>query len=182
MTNGDASTAPALQTERLTLRGHTPADFDDCAAMWGDPLVTRHIGGRPSTPEETWARILRYGGLWALLGYGYWVARERTTGRFVGEAGLADFRRAMTPPLDGAPEVGWALASWAHGRGFATEMVGAALAWADGHLDAPRTVCIISPGNTASIRVAQKCGFRELLRTNYKDEPTILCERPRAIG
>ncbi|HEY0776819.1 MAG TPA: GNAT family N-acetyltransferase, partial [Gemmatirosa sp.] len=126
-----APTIPALDTARLTLRGHVPADVAECAAMWADPLVTRHIGGRPSSEEEVWARVLRYAGLWALLGFGYWVVRERASGRFVGEVGLADFRRDVTPPLGGAPEVGWVLAPWAHGRGFATEAVRAALAWAD---------------------------------------------------
>jgi RimJ/RimL family protein N-acetyltransferase len=171
-------TAPIIETARLVLRPHTAADFRDCAAMWADPLVTRHIGGRPSTAEETWARLLRYAGLWTLLGLGYWAIRERDTGRFVGEAGFADFRRELTPSLEGAPEAGWALAAWAHGRGFATEAVGAVVAWGDAHLAAPRTVCMIAPTNAASVRVAEKCGFREWVRTAYKDAPTVLFERP----
>jgi RimJ/RimL family protein N-acetyltransferase len=67
--------------------------------------------------------VLRYAGLWTLVGLGYWVARDRATGRFVGEGGLADFRRDLTPALGNAPEVGWVLAPWAHGRGLATEAV-----------------------------------------------------------
>lgn len=179
MQTATASTIPVLQTERLTLRGHTPADYDECAAMWADPRVTRYIGGRPSTGEETWARVLRYAGLWVLLGYGYWVVRERDSGRLVGEVGLADFRREVTPSLEGAPEAGWVLAPWAHGRGFATEAVRAAVAWADAHLDAPRTVCLIAPENAASIHVARKCGFREHARAVYKGEESIICERLR---
>jgi RimJ/RimL family protein N-acetyltransferase len=179
MPDATLQTAPALDTERLTLRGHTLADFDECAAMWADPLVTRYIGGRPSTGEEVWARVLRYAGLWALLGYGYWVVRERESGRFVGEVGFADFRREVTPSLEGAPEAGWVLAPWSHGRGFATEAVRALVSWGDAHLAASRTVCLIAPENTASIRVAEKCGFREHARATYKGEDTILCERPR---
>jgi RimJ/RimL family protein N-acetyltransferase len=92
--------------------------------------------------------------------------------------GFADFRREITPPLD-APEAGWVLAPWAHGRGYATEAVRAALAWGDAHLAAPRTVCMIAPENAASIRVAEKCGYRELARTSFKDEDTLLFARPR---
>lgn len=161
------------------MRGHTLADFEDCAAMWADPQVTRYVGGRPFTGEESWARVLRYGGLWPLLGYGYWAVRERDTGRYVGDVGLADFHRDMAPSLDGAPEAGWVLATWSHGRGFATEAVRAALAWADANVDAPRTVCIIDPPNTASLQVAAKCGFRERGRGTYKDGELIICERPR---
>lgn len=173
------TSAPTIETARLTLRAHTLADIDDCVAMWADPDVTRQIGGRPSTAEETWARLLRNVGLWPLLGFGYWVIRERGTGRFVGEAGLADFRRDITPSLAGAPEAGWALATWAHGQGFATEAVAAVLAWADANLPAPRTVCMITPVNAASIRVAEKCGYREFARTTYKDTDVHLYERPR---
>ena len=83
------ATIPAVDTARLTLRGHRIEDFDECAAMWGDPEVTRHIGGRPFTEEEVWTRLLRYVGHWSLLGFGYWVIREKATHRFVGEAGFA---------------------------------------------------------------------------------------------
>ncbi|HYR09446.1 MAG TPA: GNAT family N-acetyltransferase [Longimicrobium sp.] len=172
-------TAPVIETGRLVLRGHTLADFPESAAMWADPLVTRHIGGRPFTEEESWGRVLRYGGLWALLGYGYWVVRERESGRFVGEVGLAEFRREVTPSLDGAPEAGWVLAPWAHGRGYATEAVRAALSWADANLAAPGTACLIAPENAASIHVARKCGFRERTRGTYKGEETLILERPR---
>ena len=147
--------------------------------MWADPVVTRHIGGKPSTREESWSRLLRYGGLWPLLGFGYWVIEEKGSGRFAGEAGFADFKRALEPSFGDAPEAGWALAAWAQGKGFATEAVQAALAWADADLSAPRTVCMINPGNMASISVAQKCGYREFARATFRDSPTVLFERHR---
>jgi len=175
--HGRASTAPALDTARLTLRAHTAADFDDVLAMWSDAAVTRHVGGRPATEEEAWARVLRYAGLWPLLGFGYWVVRERASGRFVGEVGLADFRRDLSPPLGDAPEAGWVLATWAHGRGFATEAVTAALAWADAALPSRRRVCIIAPENAPSIRVAERCGFRERARASYRGAETLVFER-----
>ncbi|HEX8394942.1 MAG TPA: GNAT family N-acetyltransferase [Longimicrobium sp.] len=179
MTIDTSATIPVLHTARLTLRGHTLADFDESRALWADPLVTRYIGGRPFTAEEVWARLLRYAGLWALLGYGYWVVRETATGRFVGEAGLADFHRDITPSIGGAPEAGWVLAPWAHGQGFATEVVGAVLRWSDAHLPAQRTVCLIDPGNLASVRVAEKCGFRQTARGVYKEQETLILHRPR---
>ena len=185
-----AASFPALDTTRLTLRTHTAADFADSTAMWADPAVTRHIGGRPSTAEETWARVLRYAGHWTLLGFGYWAVRERGTGRFVGEVGLADYRREMTPALD-APEVGWVLAPWAHGRGLATESVEAALAWADaqaGSSSAPpalatgRTACAIAPENVASVRVAEKCGFRRTGSATYRGAALAVLTRHATAG
>lgn len=179
MQSATATAIPVLQTERLVLRGHSPADFDDCAAMWADPRVVRHIGGRPFSGEEVWALVLRYAGLWTLLGYGYWVVRERGSGEFVGEVGFADFRREVAPPLGELPEAGWIMAARAQGRGFATEAVTAALRWADAHLAAPGTICMIDLGNAASIRVAAKLGYRERGRALYKGEETMVYERPR---
>jgi RimJ/RimL family protein N-acetyltransferase len=169
--------APSLETARLTFRGHTVADFDDCAALWSDPIVTRHIGGRPSTREDAWSRLLRYAGHWTLLGFGYWVVREKSSGRFVGEVGFADFQRDISPPFDGAPEAGWVLAPHAHGRGLATEAVQGCAAWLEQRFAPVRTVCIINPDNRASIRVAEKCGYAEFHRTTYKGGPAILFER-----
>ena len=123
-------------------------------------------------------RFLRHAGLWSLLGYGYWAVTERETGRYVGDVGLADFRREIVPPLD-APEVGWALAARAHGRGFATEAVRATLAWSDANLADGRTVCLIDPENAASVRVAEKCGFRPSGRAVYKQNESLVFHRQR---
>jgi hypothetical protein len=38
---------------------------------------------------------------------------------------------------------------------------------------------MIAPNNAASFRVAEKCGFVELLRTDYHGEPTVLLARER---
>lgn len=168
---------PVLTTERLTLRGHRREDFEASAAMWGDEGVTRFIGGKPFTPEDVWSRLMRYIGHWDLLGFGYWVIEETATGAFLGELGFADFHRAIEPPFEGAPEIGWALAPSAQGKGYASEALKAATAWGDAHFGRVRTVCMISPENTPSVRVAEKAGYREYARTTYKGAPTVLYER-----
>ena len=168
---------PALTTARLVLRGHTPADLAASAAMWADPTVVRHIGGKPSSLEEAWSRLLRYGGLWSLLGYGYWLVEERGSGAFVGEVGFADFRRELEPGFAGASEAGWVLTAAARGRGFAGEAMAEALRWAEAHLPSRRTVCMIAPENTASLRLARACGYAEYARATYRGSPTLLLER-----
>jgi len=174
---------PAIDTERLTLRGHRCEDFGDSASMWGDPEVTRYIGGKPLTDEEVWSRLLRHIGHWSLLGFGYWVVREKDSGRFVGEVGFADLKRAIDPPFDGAPEIGWVLAPWSHGRGYATESARAVIDWGAQHFAPARTVCLIDTDHVRSIRVAEKCGYREFARTTYKGKPVILFEsRVRGWG
>jgi RimJ/RimL family protein N-acetyltransferase len=176
-------TAPsALDTERLTMRRPRREDFEEALAMWADPTVVRYISGKPATREEMWARLLRYVGHWELLGYGFWVVRDKSTGRFVGEVGLAHFQRDIQPPLGDAKEAGWVLSPWAHGKGFATEAVRAALRWAEDAFGPERVVCLIHPDNEASLRVAHTCGFREFARGTYKGEPTRLLERLPSPG
>lgn len=168
----------SLHTPRLLLRPHRADDLDDYAAMWGDLRVVRYIGGRPSSRQESWARLLRQAGHWHLLGFGYWVLATRDTGKLVGEAGFANFERDIDPPLGDAPEAGWVLASWAHGRGYATEAMRAILAWGDDRFRGRRAVAIIDPANTASLHVADKCGFTETHRTTYMGDPTVVLDRP----
>jgi RimJ/RimL family protein N-acetyltransferase len=165
---------PTIETARLKLRGHRLDDFIACAAMWADPAVTLHIGGKPFTEEESWTRLLRYVGHWAMLGFGYWVVEEKATGGFAGEIGFADYKRDLEPSLKDVPEIGWALAAQAQGRGYATEAARAVIAWGDAHLGSSRTACIIHPENLPSIRVAEKCGYRESLRTTYRGQPTTV--------
>jgi RimJ/RimL family protein N-acetyltransferase len=168
---------PVLETERLTLRGHRLDDFPACAAMWADPAVSRQLGRQPFTEEESWTRLLRYVGHWSLLGFGYWVVEEKASGKFAGEVGFADYKREMQSPVKELPEIGWVLPTWAHGRGYATEAARAVLRWGDEHFSPPRTTCIISPDNLPSIRVAEKCGYRDLQLSSYKGQPTIVFVR-----
>lgn len=167
---------PRLETARLLLHRHRPEDFDASALMWKDPRVTRFIGGKPSTDEDCWMRRLRTVGHWEVLGFGYLAVREKSSGRFLGEVGLADFHRAIVPPFDGAPEVGWAFTPDAHGKGYATEAVQALIDWGGERLGSKRFVCMIDPTNAASFRVAEKCGFREYARSEYHGSPTVLLE------
>lgn len=167
---------PVVVTERLRLRGHRIEDFAACSDIWGDPEVVRYIMGKPLSPEDVWARILRYVGHWALLGYGFWAVEEKATGQMIGDLGMAEFKRDVIRGFDGVPELGWVLASRAQGKGYATEAVRAAVAWGQANLGTSRMVCLIHPDNVASIRVAEKCGFREIERIQYKDQPTVFFE------
>ena len=171
--NGDV---PVIETPRLRLRAYRREDFADCAAMWADPLVTRYVGGKPLSEEDTWMRMLRCVGHWAWQGFGYWIVEEKATGKFAGEMGFSDWKREIQPSLRGVPELGWVFAARVHGMGYATEAVRAAITWGEANTrsDQPalgKTVCLIHPDHARSIRVAEKCGFKEILRTTYKDEP-----------
>ncbi|PUE39460.1 GNAT family N-acetyltransferase [Limnohabitans sp. Bal53] len=174
--------APTIETERLILRAHRLGDFPALAAMWGDPVVARFISGQPSTREDCWARLLRYAGHWELLGFGYWAVQRKDGAQLIGDVGFANWERNISPPLEGLPEGGWVFSTEAHGRGMATEAVNAALAWMDEKFGAKTTACIIDPGNAASIRVAQKAGYQEYCRSEFKGSQVIQFRRQGACG
>jgi RimJ/RimL family protein N-acetyltransferase len=161
---------PVLETPRLRLRGHRLDDFERSFALWGDPQVVRYISGRPATREEVWARLLRYAGHWLWMKYGFWLVEEKATGAFVGEVGYAEQMREITPSLIGMPEMGWVLLPVFQGRGYAFEAVRAGQEWFANNFPAKRTCCIIDAANSPSIRLADKCGFREWQRTTYHSD------------
>jgi RimJ/RimL family protein N-acetyltransferase len=168
---------PILATPRLRLRAHTTADFDAYCTLWNDPDVIRYTSMKPSTPEETWSRLIRHAGHWSMLGFGSWLVEERSTGDLVGEVGIFDYHRNLDPPLK-MPEIGWILSPAKHGHGYATEAATAMLAWAHDRFQATEITCIIHPDNTPSLKVAAKCGFTEYARFTYRDAPIVLLQRP----
>jgi len=174
---GAGALVPVLETDRLILRAHRADDYADCLAICADPVVVRHLGGRPFSGEEVWRRLLSYVGMWQLLGYGYWAVEEKESGSYIGHIGYTDFKRDIQPSLQGMLEFGWILASHAHGKGYASEAVAAMTAWSQTHFPDRRVVCIISPENLPSIRVAEKAGFRQWQQSVYHDSPTLIFTR-----
>jgi RimJ/RimL family protein N-acetyltransferase len=168
---------PEIETARLRLRGFREADLDAQAAILGDPEVTRHLGGSAFSREDSWRRMLAAPGLWALLGYGYWAVERREDGAFLGQVGFADFKRDMTPSIEGLPEMGWIFGPHAQGQGYAAEAVAAGLDWADAVLQAPEITAIIDPANARSIRLAERSGFAEREEAVYRGEPILLFRR-----
>ncbi len=111
---------PVIETERLRLRAPVMEDFEAYAAMWADSRVTEFIGGKPRSRNESWLRFTGIGGMWSLLGIGYWIFADRHSDALVGVGGLAYFERGV-PELNGVPEAGWAIAPDRWGGGMVTE-------------------------------------------------------------
>ena len=172
-----AVSVPEIDTERLLLRAHRADDHAGCIAIWSDPQVTGFIGGTPFGAEDIWKRLLQYAGMWSLCGCGSWAVVEKASGRYIGDVGFFDLRREIEPSLQGMLEMGWVLAADAQGKGYASEAVAAACAWGIAHGSGRRMVCIISPENQPSLRVAEKAGFKVWQRTTYHDAPILVLSR-----
>jgi RimJ/RimL family protein N-acetyltransferase len=169
-----------LTTERLILTPVAVTDFDDLKAIWSDEGFTRAITGRALGGEEVWFRLLRDLGHWQAMGRGNWSMRLRDTGAYVGSVGVLNYLRDLDPPFD-APELGWGVGTAFQGQGLAREGLEAALAWADTEMKAPRTVCMISPDNAPSLKLAERVGYRPYADGFYKDHIVHLLERPSPV-
>jgi RimJ/RimL family protein N-acetyltransferase len=145
-----------LETKRLLFRHLVPGDLDDLYALYCDPDVVRHIPDAPRTYDEAREELE-----WHQHGHpkhpelGLWATIHKATGLFIGRCGLLPWT------LDGRFEVEVAyLVAKAHwGQGLGTEAAQAILTYAFEHLGLPRLVCLIEPGNIASVRVAEKIGM-----------------------
>jgi RimJ/RimL family protein N-acetyltransferase len=173
------TTAPTVTTARLTLRAHTRADYDRMHAMWTHPKVYEFISGKPSSPQDTWFRLMRHLGHWTLLGFGGWAVCETNSGQCIGDVGLADYKRGLHVDFDGVPEAGWVLMPEAFGRGYATEAMQACLNWYGQTFGPTRMVCMISKDHNASIGVARKLGFQAFAAID-SNGPVQLFERRAA--
>ena len=168
-----------IETDRLSLRPVELGDFDKLTALWRNTDFTRYIVGRALTDEEIWFRLLRDLGHWNALGIGNWSVHNREDGAYVGSVGILNYRRAVQPSMED-PELGWGVNPAYQGQGMAREALRAVLQWADANLSAHRTICMIGPDNTPSIRLANAVGYRPWVQTEYGGKSVILYERARA--
>ena len=169
-----------LFTSRLHLRPFTAADRDAIHAIYTDPEVMRHVGhGAHRTIAETVAALRTYAEVLADRGYSFVAVTERVGGALVGDAGLH--------PLGGRGpdiELGYTLARWAWGRGYATELGTALVEHAFGQLGAERVVAQVEPANRASRHVLEKLGMTQRgERTAYgRPHLVYVIERPGRPG
>jgi RimJ/RimL family protein N-acetyltransferase len=169
---------PVIETARLRLREAREADLEPQGTIFRMEEVVRHLGGNPHSREETWRRMLAARGAWEMFGYGYWIVERLEDGAYLGTVGFADYKRDMIPSIEGLPEMGWIFAPHAQGKGYASEAVRAALAWANEALGSRELVAIIASENAPSIRLAEKCGFSVRQEALYNGEPILIVRRP----
>jgi RimJ/RimL family protein N-acetyltransferase/GrpB-like predicted nucleotidyltransferase (UPF0157 family) len=158
-----------LETPRLLLSRPGDADLADLTALHTDPRVMATLGGL-RTPEELAAMHRRLFASWERDGFGWWVARHRPDGRFVGRGGL---RRVQVGGSDEV-EVGYGLVAAFWGRGLATELARESVRVGFQVLRLPELVSFTLPTNARSRRVMEKAGFRYERDIEHAGLPHVL--------
>jgi RimJ/RimL family protein N-acetyltransferase len=146
--------ADPVRTARLVLTPVGPGDVDDLALLYGDPMVAYWTGPWTPVAVEEWAATMAT--RWATDGAGKWMARDRSDGSLVGRGGFTRI------DLDGEAvlELGWVVRDARTGRGYATELGRAALAWAAAHHPDLPIVAFTEVHNRASRAVMERLGMR----------------------
>ena len=155
-----------IETERLLLRPLTMEDLDEFVAVHAHPDVVRHI--RPFDRDGAIQRLQADQREWAEWGHGLLAIVKRDSGQFLGRAALKYW------PQFEETEVGWVLRREAWGHGFATEAARACAAWGFRNLDVPYLTAMIRPGNSRSIRVAERLGMTPLRNDFLLGDPVIV--------
>ena len=145
-----------LETPRLVLRHLVPSDVDALFALYRDPETRRYFPDGTRTFEETKQELE-----WFQHGHpkfpqlGLWATIERASGVFLGRCGLLPWEIAGQQEV----ELAFLIDKSRWGQGFATETAFAIVEYARLHLGLSRLICLITPGNAASARVATKVGM-----------------------
>ncbi len=151
-------TIPTINTSRVTLRAMRAEDFPRYAEIWATPEVVTHITKMPKTKAQSWDAFLRNAGHWQISGFGQWAVQPHGVTHLSGQAGFFFGSRGLGEDFDPFPEAGWVLAPEVQGQGIGIDAVKAAHEWFD-RVIAGRTVCMITPENTPSLRIASRLGY-----------------------
>jgi ribosomal-protein-alanine N-acetyltransferase len=158
-------------TTRMAATRIAETDFDDLFRLNQDPEVAKTMAGTRSE-SETREYIRSAIEHWQRHGYGFWVFRDRQSGRFIGRAGLRHLIVGGGPEL----ELSYALMPEFWRTGIATEMSRAILEIA-GRLGLTNIVAFTLPTNLASRGVMEKVGFQYERDITWANLPAVLYRR-----
>ncbi|UWR21053.1 GNAT family N-acetyltransferase [Sulfitobacter sp. S190] len=169
-------TVPTINTQRLTLRAMRREDFDRYADIWATPAVVTHISGKPWPKARSWDAFLRNAGHWQIAGFGQWAVQVHGQTQMSGQTGFFFGSRGLGSDFDPYPEAGWILSPDAQGQGLGLEAANAAHDWFD-RIVAGRTVCMITPENDGSLRLASELGYVAMRETQVEGDRVQLMVR-----
>jgi ribosomal-protein-alanine N-acetyltransferase len=148
-----------LVTPRLILRAATERDIPILQErIFGDSDVMRHVFHGVTMGQEKTEQFMRAHFTFGDSLTGIAVLTEKPTGDVIGFAGLFPCAALAADDF----EIGFVLARHAWGRGIATEIGEAQLAFGFDQLGCPRLLGLVDPRNGPSIHALTKLGMRYL--------------------
>jgi RimJ/RimL family protein N-acetyltransferase len=165
-----------INTSRVTLRGMRTEDFKRYAVIWATPEVVAPIRSAPWPRARSWDAFLRNAGHWQITGFGQWAIQIHGHPEMAGQTGFFFGSRGVGDDFDPYPEAGWVMAPEFQGQGLGQDAAGAAHDWFD-RVIAGRTVCMVTPENKNSMRIAHTLGYRPLRDAVVDGDAVVLMTR-----
>ena len=148
-----------LSTQRLILRAASEPDIPIMQArIFGDVDVMRYVFHGTPMPLEKTESFMRAHFTFGDSLTGIAILTEKPSGDVIGFAGLFPCAALEVDDF----EIGFVLARHAWGRGFATEIGAAQLAFGFEQLGCPRLLGLVDSRNAPSIHALEKLGLRYL--------------------
>ncbi|HEY6351701.1 MAG TPA: GNAT family N-acetyltransferase [Candidatus Angelobacter sp.] len=165
-----------LKTDRVAFRCWRSDDLPLAMALWGDPLVTKYLGG-PFSPEQVQQRLDTEIVNMQVYGIQYWPFFLMADQEHAGCCGLRPRK-----PEQRIYELGVHLRSAFWARGLAEEAAGVVVRYAFETLGVRQLFTAHHPDNTASRRLLEKSGFfyshDEFYPPTGKMHPGYIMKRP----
>jgi RimJ/RimL family protein N-acetyltransferase len=148
-------TTETIRTERLLLRPYSAEDVDAVHRACQDPDILRWLTVPSPYTREDAVEFVEVTAVTARAERRALLTAIQADGGFIGSAGLHGLATGLL-----GPGVGYWLAPWARGHGYAAEAARALADWAFRH-GAPRVHLFADVGNAASQAAARRAGFAE---------------------
>jgi len=144
-----------LQTEKLIIRELEKSDVASVLKLVTSDDFIANIGDRGVSNEAQTLEMMAERYMYDYPDHGLFALELKTSGQFVGGV---SFLKRDNLELD---DVGYALIPEFYGNGYAIEATKALIEWAE-HKGKAGVCAVVSPHNTASIKLLNKLQFSDL--------------------
>ena len=147
---------PTLETDRLLLRKLLVSDYQDMYDYSSRPETSRYLLWSPHASPKFSKKYLSYlQGQYRDENFYDFALVDKKSKKMIGTCGFTCFDLS-----NNSAEIGYVLHPAFWGKGIAGEAIHRVMAFGFAELRLHRITAKIMAGNSASIRVAEKCGMR----------------------
>ncbi|MEO6167168.1 MAG: GNAT family N-acetyltransferase [Chitinophagales bacterium] len=162
-----------LETSRFYLRKFDPSDAHIFFDLNNDPEVVKYVGDGAFPSLADARKFLEDYDQYEKYGMGRWAVILKTTGEFTGWCGLK-FQPELSPT--GEVDLGYRFFRKHWGQKIASESAVACLDYGFSTLNLKRIIGRVMEGNTASVKVLEKCGMHFVKEIKFKEHPGLWYE------
>ncbi len=157
-----------LETERCVIRELSLNDLDGLFELYADDGMDDFTEPLYPYEEEKEFQRAYIENMYRYFGYGMWLVFEKESGTLIGRAGLEHREYNDVVEL----ELGYLIGRKYQGKGYATEVCRAIIAYAKENTGFERINTVIQDGNDISILLSKKLGFEQ--KESYEVDGKIM--------